>query len=349
MPHLLPNVVCLRELEFDYEALLKLAWNRFLESFSALLLDNLNCIASFFGVIDALLSLSKLGKVPGFIQPRYDDTSDTIKILDCRHPLIEAYVSTNISSSMYIPNNVLIRCKFGENRAQLLSGPNMGGKSSYGKMVAISCLLGQMGAHIAAFSADMCPLDQIFTVVPCNGYRNEEVLCPGLSSFALELFRLEEVLKRSTSESLIVVDEIGRGTSASEGTAVARATFTYICRQVGCALVFISHFPEFMHTRENLITKGDNSVVNMQVDYILHDTAQLGTTISNMRALSKYGEVCSPPEDDFKNLITYLYKVVPGVAPESYALCVARLAGFDELLLQHAASVLSTLEAAQKK
>lgn len=328
---------------------LKVLWDKFVRLSKSKLFPHVDRVLSYFADLDALVSLSKLGLMPGYIFPNFNETYK-LNIVNGRHPVVEQIISERDSESSFIPNSMSLRCNYGSPRVQILSGPNMGGKSCYAKMIAVLCLLGQMGAHIPADAADMCIYDRISTVFCGNCVKNEMLLCPGKSSFSVEMARLSDVLQCSTRRSLIIMDELGRGTSANTGCAIAAAAVRYILQHIGCSIVFISHFSKLYQL---CAAKG---VIDVHVDYILQkdcistedvevDSEQ---TSLNATSPSEGSHALALFSREGKGRITYLYKIVDGTASDAYGLYAARLAGIDEALLSRAAIVAQRLAALKK-
>jgi hypothetical protein len=170
---------------------------------------------------------------------------DTLCIRKGRHPTVERALEQAGAGAQFIANDVLLRCNFGSPSCQVVTGPNMGGKSSYVRMVALICLLGQIGAHVPAESAQLCIFDRIFTRMGAG-----DDLAAGHSTFMSELHRTSCILRRASARSLVVLDELGRGTATHDGLAIAQATLHYFLRRVGCAMLFVTHFPRIADMAE---------------------------------------------------------------------------------------------------
>lgn len=349
-PEIVDTIAKLREVEDDLEVHLKELWRVFLSTCLGSILPHFDLIFRYLSDIDALLSLGKLGAMSGYVRPRYTDKADEVLMSGARHPVVEQILRETSLGASYIPNDVHLRCNFGKERMQLVSGPNMGGKSCYASMIALVCLLGQMGAHVPAESATMCALDRICTVLCGNSLRNEILCTPGLSSFALEMQRLSETLKVCTSHSLVVIDELGRGTSANEGSCIAIATVKYLLQHVGCACIFISHYLKCFRRYADSHT-GDNGTANFHVNYVLQGPSTSSTsteadeTTPGAEVQVQEGAISSA-EEFSESRITYLYQIVPRCAPNSYGLYAARAAGLDVQILEHALKISQVLDGA---
>jgi DNA mismatch repair protein MSH3 len=230
----------LYQLRDEIKAASRDAWRAYVADVSEQLHAPLRRAVDALGVLAALLSLSKLCKMPGFVEPVYSNSpeeQDEVRIVGGRHPMVERYLERK--GEQVIPNDVLLRRNFQTRSCQIITGPNMGGKSSYVRMIALICLLGQIGAHVPAESAQLCIFDRIFTRMGAG-----DDLAAGHSTFMSELHRTNYILQRATPRSLVILDELGRGTATNDGLAIAQATLSYCLRRIGSALLFVTHFPQ---------------------------------------------------------------------------------------------------------
>jgi len=182
----------------------------------------------------------------------------------------------------------------------------MGGKSSYVRMVAIISLMGQIGSHVPASFAKLPVLDNIFTRMGAG-----DDLASGRSTFMTELFRTSRIIQAATPRSLVILDELGRGTSTHDGVAIAQATLNYFLTSVGCATLFVTHFPQISEMVSQIFPK---KAINVHRGYI------------------------EGVDDQGRHNILFLYKAVEGPAKGSYGLNVARLAGLDAEFVKVAAA-----------
>ncbi|TVY17171.1 DNA mismatch repair protein msh3 [Lachnellula arida] len=268
---------------------------------------------SSLSLLDALLSLSIVASFPGYCKPTFvSSPCASITIKDGRHPMVE-----QLLSSTYIPNSTTLS---ETQRALLITGPNMGGKSSYVRQVALICILAQIGSFVPASSARLSLLDGIYTRMGAF-----DSLFTSQSTFMVELSETSSILKSATSRSLVILDELGRGTSTHDGVAIAGAVLDYVVRETKCACLFITHYQTLAAVARAFEKDGELKNVHMKF------SAEEG--------------------GDGEEEITFLYEVGEGVAHRSYGLNVARLARVPKPVLDTAAlkSHEMEMEAQQKK
>ena len=250
--------------------------------------------------IDVLCSLADVACDQNYICPIVD-FSDKIEIHDGRHPVVEKM----LKDSMFIPNDTLL--DEGDNRIAIITGPNMAGKSTYMRQVALIAIMAQIGSFVPASSAHIGVVDRVFTRVGAS-----DDLASGQSTFMVEMSEVADILNQATKSSLIILDEIGRGTSTYDGMSIARAVVEYIAnkRRIGARTLFATHYHE-LTALEGLI----DGVKNYNI------------------AVKKRG-------DD----ITFLRRIVRGGADDSYGIEVAKLAGVPNAVIRRAKAVLKELE-----
>ena len=190
-----------------------------------------NCIQAL-ATLDCLLSLAEIACQPGYIKPEYTDEI-CIEIKGGRHPMVEQMLIDR--GDAFVPNDTNL-CS-DRTRALLVTGPNMGGKSSYVRQVALISIMGQIGSYVPADSARLGMLDAVFTRM--GAFDN---MMAGESTFMVELSETADVLKKATQRSLVILDELGRGTSTHDGVAIANAVLDHIVRQTKCLTLFITHY-----------------------------------------------------------------------------------------------------------
>lgn len=190
-----------------------------------------NCIQSL-ATLDCLFSLAEVAAQPGYIKPVYTDDV-CIEIVGGRHPMVEQTLLDR--GDVFVQNDVDLHGN--ATRALLVTGPNMGGKSSYVRQVALIAIMGQIGSYVPAESAKLGMLDAVFTRM--GAFDN---MMAGESTFMVELSETADVLKKATPRSLVILDELGRGTSTHDGVAIASAVLDYIVRQIKCLTLFITHY-----------------------------------------------------------------------------------------------------------
>ena len=264
--------------------------------------DNVSRIqesAAKLALLDVYLSLADTAFKNGYTKP-YVDYGDTIKIKDGRHPVVELFAK----DSTFVPNDTLIDTN--NNRLLLITGPNMAGKSTYMRQVAIISIMAQIGSFVPASDADIGIVDKIFTRVGAS-----DDLASGQSTFMLEMNEVAYILKNATSRSLIIYDEIGRGTSTFDGMSIARAVAEYTQgKKLGAKTLFATHYHELTEL-ESLF----QGVINY-----------------NIAAKKRADE------------LIFLRKIIRGAADDSYGIEVAKLAGVPNEIIRRAREVLKNLE-----
>ncbi len=258
--------------------------------------------AEIIAKIDAYVSLAEVAVRNGYVRPTLD-TSDRIAITDGRHPVVEKFVD----DSYFVPNDTLLDTS--DNRLMLITGPNMAGKSTYMRQVALITVMAQIGSFVPARSAQIGLCDRVFTRVGAS-----DDLASGQSTFMLEMNEVANILKNATKKSLIIYDEIGRGTSTYDGMAIARAIVEYTASpKLGAKTLFATHY---------------------------HELTALETTL---RGVVNYNIAAKKKGDD----ITFLRKIVRGAADDSYGIEVAKLAGVPNEVIKRAKEVLAEIESGE--
>ncbi len=244
--------------------------------------------------LDVLASLALAAFKYDYHRPELNNKGD-IRILDGRHPVVERLLDREI----FVPNNVALND--GDERMVIITGPNMAGKSTYMRQVALLVLMTQMGSFIPAQSADICPVDRIFTRVGAS-----DDLATGQSTFMVEMNEVAQILKYATKHSLIILDEVGRGTSTYDGMSIARAVMEYIQTKIKAKTLFATHYHELI-TMEQVL----EGIKNYSV------------------AIKERG-----------NDIVFLRRIVRGGTDRSYGVHVARLAGLPKKVIERADEIL---------
>ena len=262
-------------------------------------LEALQCTAAALARLDALCSLAKVAANNNYVLPDINQNG-VINIKDGRHPVVEA-----IQKAPFVPNDTLL--DNGDNLCAVITGPNMAGKSTYMRQVAVITLMAQIGSFVPARSADISICDAIFTRVGAS-----DDLASGQSTFMVEMSEVAHILKNATKNSLIIFDEIGRGTSTFDGMAIAQAVLEFVCdrKKIGAKTLFATHYHELIQMEETL-----QGVINYNT------------------SVKKRG-------DD----ITFLRKIVRGGADGSYGIEVAKLAGIPDNVIKNAKNILHELE-----
>ena len=249
--------------------------------------------------LDALVSFAAVAVRNNYCRPDVDE-SGVIEIQEGRHPVVERV----LKDSLFVPNHTFMGEK--EERVAIITGPNMAGKSTYMRQVALIVLMAQMGAFVPAAHAHIGVVDRIFTRIGAS-----DDLSAGQSTFMVEMTEVSDILHHATKNSLLILDEIGRGTSTYDGMSIARAVLEYCAEKKRAKTLFATHYHE--------LTELENS---------------LPGTVNYNIAVKARGEE-----------IIFLRKIVPGGADRSYGIEVARLAGLPEKVVQRAKAILKELEA----
>ena len=250
--------------------------------------------------LDALVSLAVVAVRNNYCRPEVDE-SGVLEIREGRHPVVEQV----LKDSLFVPNDTFMGEK--EERVAIITGPNMAGKSTYMRQVALIVLLAQMGSFVPARYARIGIVDRIFTRIGAS-----DDLSAGQSTFMVEMTEVADILRCATKNSLLILDEIGRGTSTFDGMSIARAVLEYCAdkKLLGAKTLFATHYHE--------LTELENTLP--------------GTVNFNIAVKTK-------GED-----IIFLRKIIPGGADRSYGIEVAKLAGLPEKVLRRARQVLKDLE-----
>ena len=248
--------------------------------------------------LDALLSLAHVSKEHGYVRPAVD-YSGTIDIKEGRHPVVERL----LPARRYVPNDV--RLDVDANQIMIVTGPNMAGKSTVMRQVALITIMAQMGSFVPAESACIGVADRVFTRVGAS-----DALTKGLSTFMVEMNESAEILRKATRRSLVILDEIGRGTSTYDGLSIAWAVTEYLHDVLGARTMFATHY---------------------------HELTQLTATksrVTNWNIAIK----------EFNDELFFLHKLVEGATNRSYGVQVARLAGIPAPVISRAKDILASLE-----
>ncbi len=263
-------------------------------------LERIQRTSKAIATLDVLVSFANVASDNRYVRP--DVTQSTaIKIKDSRHPVVELL----LKNASFVPNDVNLDNK--SDRVAIITGPNMAGKSTYMRQIALIVLMAQIGSFVPASSAQIGIVDSIFTRVGAS-----DDLASGQSTFMVEMNEVANIVKSATSRSLLILDEIGRGTSTFDGMSIARAVLEYCAdkKKLGAKTLFATHYHE-LTVMEDLL----DGVKNYSI------------------AVKKRG-------DD----ITFLRRIVPGGADDSYGIEVAKLAGVPNTIIGRAKEILAELE-----
>ena len=248
-------------------------------------------------IVDVLTGLAEAAVAYNYVRPRMT-TNGEIDIKDGRHPLVERILTRDL----FVPNDT--KLNHTDCEIMLITGPNMAGKSTYMRQTALLTLMAQIGSFIPAREAAISPVDRIFTRIGAS-----DDLVSGQSTFMVEMNEVAQILKYATKNSLVILDEIGRGTSTFDGMSIARAVIEHIEQKVHAKTMFATHYHE--------LTDLENKIVR---NYCVA-VKERGTQVA------------------------FLRRIVPGAADKSYGIHVARLAGLPKSVTKRAEDILAELEA----
>ncbi len=260
--------------------------------------------ATAVAAVDVLCSFAEVSLRNQYVKP--DISIDgVVDIKGGRHPVVELM----LSDEMFVPNDIYIDTK--SNRMSVITGPNMSGKSTYMRQTALIVLMAQTGCFVPADSAKISVVDKIFTRVGAS-----DDLTAGQSTFMVEMSEVADILKNATPNSLVILDEVGRGTSTFDGVSIARAVAEHICtsKKLGCKTLFATHYHELIGLENEL-----EGVKNYSI------------------AVNKHG-----------GTVRFLRKIVRGGVDESYGVDVAKLAGLPAKVVSRAREILAEMESAHK-
>lgn len=285
------------------ERIIDLEYNIFMEIKERVkgVLFELKETATLLSEIDSLCSLSLVSEEHHLIRPKFNNNHN-LRIIDGRHPVVEV-----VSNNNYVKNDVIMD----ESTSTLLiTGPNMSGKSTYMRELAIIIIMAQMGSFVPAAEANLPIFDSIYTRIGAS-----DDLVSGESTFMVEMIEAKNAIVNATENSLILFDELGRGTATFDGMSLARAILEYVNLKIKCKTLFSTHYHELTDLSDTI-----PSIKNVHVDAI---------------------------EEDGK--VTFLHKVKEGPIDKSYGIHVARLAGLPEDLLKRASEFLASYESHEKR
>jgi DNA mismatch repair protein MutS len=260
--------------------------------------------ARIFGELDALGSLAQLTRLPGWCLPTIDDSLD-LEIIGGRHPVVD-----QAKKGHFVPNDLQLSPQ--TRRTLLITGPNMGGKSTVMRQTGLILILGQMGAPVPAEKARWGVFSSLYTRIGA-----QDAIAKGQSTFMVEMSELAHILHYADERSLIILDEIGRGTSTYDGMSVAWATLEWICNQIKARTLFATHYHELIRLAESL-----PSLANAHM------------AVENDRTVSAHP-------------LRFLYQLKEGPTNESFGIHVAQIAGVPKAIIERAWAILSDLEAGE--
>ena len=246
--------------------------------------------------IDVYLSLAKIALQYKYVQPTLNH-SQNIKIKNGRHPIAEKNCLATNNLSGFVANSINME---GDKPMHIITGPNMGGKSTFLRQNAIIVILAQIGSFVPAEEANIGLVDNIFSRIGAD-----DNLIGGESTFMVEMQEISHMLKQATTKSLMIIDELGRGTSVKDGAAIATAVVEYICNSIHCRCLFSTHFYSICPLFMNIF-----SICFFHFGYILQD-----------------------------DQIFFTYKIEPDVCDESFGIYVAKLAGIPQTIINRAMEI----------
>ncbi|MCD1147013.1 DNA mismatch repair protein MutS [Peptoniphilus sp. KCTC 25270] len=253
-------------------------------------------LAEKISEVDALLGLSLVADEYGYVKPIFN-MDRKISIKDGRHPMVEKN-----HRSAYVPNDAELS---DGTRIQIITGPNMAGKSTYMRQLALIVIMAQMGSFVPASYCDLPIIDRVFTRIGAS-----DNLAKGQSTFMVEMMEVSEILKDTTSDSLILLDEVGRGTSTNDGLSIAWATVEFLCQKTKSKVLFATHYHQLTELSEKYEMVENLTIATEEVD----------------------GE------------IQFLRKMIPGESNHSFGIEVAKLAGVNHWVIERANQVLKKIE-----
>ena len=256
---------------------------------------SLQTLANIVATIDVLVSFADSSSKYNYVRPTFNNKR-SVHIIAGRHPVVESMLNDN-----FVANDVELN-SFNE---ILITGPNMSGKSTYMRQLALIAIMAQIGSYVPADVCDIMIFDQIFTRIGAS-----DDLMSGQSTFMVEMLEANYAISHATKDSLILFDELGRGTATFDGMAIAQSIIEYVHQKIGCAMLFSTHY---------------------------HELCDLDKTLKHLKNVHVEAK-------EINGKITFLHKVLDGGADKSYGINVASLAGLPRSLLKRANDILEVLE-----
>lgn len=262
-------------------------------------IPQLQAISKAIAVADSILSFSAVAVENSYCRPTINDSVEGIMIVDGRHPVVESL----IANGQFVPNDTTLDCC--QNRTMVITGPNMAGKSTYMRQVALITLMAHLGSFVPAKSAKISITDRIFTRIGAS-----DDVAYGQSTFMVEMIEVATILQNATLKSLLILDEIGRGTSTFDGLSIARAVMEEVSQNIRCKTLFSTHYHEL-------------------------------TDLENVLDGVKNYKIIATERD--KGII-FLHKIMRGGTNKSFGIEVAKLAGLPNCVVARAKEISKTLE-----
>ncbi|KAM7499639.1 hypothetical protein LguiA_024053 [Lonicera macranthoides] len=296
-------------------------WDSFLKVFGGYY-SEFQAAVQALAALDCLHSLALLSRNKNYVRPVFVDDNEPVQICICsgRHPVMEAILQDN-----FVPNDTNLHAE-GE-YCQIVTGPNMGGKSCYIRQVALIAIMGQVGSFVPASSAKLHVLDGIHTRMGAS-----DSIQQGRSTFLEELSEASHILHTCSHRSLVIMDELGRGTSTHDGVAIAYASLQYLLEHKRCMVLFVTHYPKVVDIKNQFL----GSVGAYHVSYLTPQKDELKINLDSIHKVENL---------DCEDII-YLYKLAPGVSERSFGFKVAQLAQLPSSCIRRAIVMAAKLEAA---
>ena len=266
--------------------------------------EKLQATASAIAEVDAILSLAITAVKNNYVKPTINSSVKKIEIVGGRHPVVEAFMK----NGTFVSNDTML--DEGLNRTMIITGPNMAGKSTYMRQVALITFMAHIGSFVPAKSAEIAITDRIFTRVGAS-----DDVAFGQSTFMVEMSEVASILSNATEKSLVILDEIGRGTSTFDGLSIAWSVVEYICNKIKAKTLFATHYHELTELEGNL-----DGVKNYKISV-----------------------------KEIDDEVIFLRKIIRGGANKSFGIQVARLAGLPKEVLSRAKVISKNLEANNEK
>ena len=266
-------------------------------------IDKIKAISSGIALLDVITSFAEVAKVNKYVRPEICESHKPLIIKEGRHPVVEV-----ISKEKFIANDALL--DEGENRTMIITGPNMAGKSTYMRQTAIITIMAHVGCFVPAKSACIPITDRVFTRVGAS-----DNLISDQSTFMVEMIEVATILQNATKSSLLILDEVGRGTSTYDGLSIAWAVIEYITNNIGAKTLFATHYHELTELENTL-----NGVKNYKISV-----------------------------KELNGTVVFLRKIMRGGANRSFGIEVASLAGIPTVVTDRAKNILKLIESGDKK
>jgi len=271
----------------------KKAWEQFMSQFPY---EKFQVIVENLAVLDCIASLAECSKKPGYVKPQIGESNELI-ITEGRNPIVE-----QLRADTYIPNDTNLNK---QHRCMIITGPNTGGKSSYLRQVALLSIMAQIGSFVPCTEMKFTPFDAIFTRM--GAYDN---LISGESTFFVELSQTSQILKDVTNKSLVILDELGRGTSETDGESIACSVLKALL-SINCFVLFVTHYTSLTTLEQDF----KDIISNFHMSYIETKDDGIGN-----------------------DSIVFLYKLALGPAKQSFGLNCAKLAGIPKEVVEEAST-----------